>query len=947
MTKLGYARGESRLGRKNFCGLLLSGCAVGALTIGLAGPVSADGGNGGYSGGAPAGGSGYNGDNGDDASASSAAGGGGGGAGGGDGGDGGNSNGDGIGGAGGDGGIALVPNGADGTQGVDGGGGGGGGGYHGDGGATTVLDNAGILTGGNGGNGGSASGESLNGPSGGGGGAGGYGAVVGDTSSASVNQGSGVITGGNGGNGGSSAAALSGAGPNGGWGGDGGVGVQLKTDEMEFTNEGTITGGDGGDGGNAGSGSASGYRGNGGKGGVGIAGGWSTITNSGTITGGKNGLAGEGAGIYSPAAGSGISGGRLTIVNSGTIAGGDSRTADGTASVPGFGIRGGYMHVTNSGTIQSGNNGAGYAIYFSDGGDNRLTLEMGSTILGKAYGGYNADDVLELGGDGDDDFDLSTIGTQYTDFELFEKSGLSTWTVTGAADASAGSMSWAIAGGTLMLGDPDTNFVGTAKIGPDGTLAGFGTYTGNLRNFSGGIVMPGSLTEAGKLTIVGDYTQIGDTPDYTGNLTVLVTPEKASLLAITGSATLGGTLKAVYAPGVYSSTTYEILTAASVSGTFTTETMERMPDGGSQVLDYDPTVVSLVLTMSDVGGGGVIEPTDSTTFSATGSSTINNSQTSTANLFDYLGGQHGGGDGGGTAFLRKPIQIAMAGDGGLAELFSPGVTTLYNAWFRATGRLSDLDGSGATPGFKTKSGGFMGGIDRGFGDGVLAGIAFGFDQTYIDEDNGNSGHVSTPRVALYGTYETGPLAFDATLGYAHHLIDTRRLVTATAQTAEADHGGDEIAAAVQASYRIEAGDVTITPRAGAMYTHLSEESFVESGAPGFNLTVASRNTESLRPFVGVDIAKSFAMEDGTKLKPQLSLEYSRETMDDAPSSTVSVGGGTFTVRGLEPSEDRVTAGLSLDAEVDNRLSFHAGYQAVLPTGNLFAQAVEVGLTYKF
>ena len=343
----------------------------------------------------------------------------------------------------------------------------------------------------------------------------------------------------------------------------------------------------------------------------------------------------------------------------------------------------------------------------------------------------------------------------------------------------------------------------------------------------------------------------------------------------------------------------------------------------------------------------VVEPTDDTTFSAVGNTVIDSSQISTGNLFDYLGGLHDGSGNGDTAFLTKPIRIAMAGDGGLAELLSAGAAPLYNAWFRVTGRLSDLDGSGATPGFKTKSGGLMSGIDRSFGEGFMGGAALGFDQTYIDEDSGNSGHVSTPRLMLYGSYETGPLAFDGMVSYAHHFIDTRRYVTATAQTAEASHGGDEFSAAFQASYRLDVEDFTVTPKAGLMYTHLTEESFSESGAPGFNLAVASRDADSLRPFIGVNAAKSFTTGGGSKLTPQLSLDYSREAMNDAPSSTVSVGGGTFIVRGLEPSKDRVTAGLSLEAKVDDRLSFRAGYRAVLPTGNLFAQTVEFGLAYKF
>lgn len=129
--------------------------------------------------------------------------------------------------------------------------------------------------------------------------------------------------------------------------------------------------------------------------------------------------------------------------------------------------------------------------------------------------------------------------------------------------------------------------------------------------------------------------------------------------------------------------------------------------------------------------------------------------------------------------------------------------------------------------------------------------------------------------------------------------------------------------------------------------HLAEESYSESGAPGFNLDVASRDADSLRPFIGVSTAKSFSTEDGTKLTPRLDVEYSRETMNGAPSSTVTVGGGSFIVDGIEPARDRVTLGAGLDAQVSNALTLHAGYRATLPTGNLFEQTVQVGVSYSF
>jgi outer membrane autotransporter protein len=80
---------------------------------------------------------------------------------------------------------------------------------------------------------------------------------------------------------------------------------------------------------------------------------------------------------------------------------------------------------------------------------------------------------------------------------------------------------------------------------------------------------------------------------------------------------------------------------------------------------------------------------------------------------------------------------------------------------------------------------------------------------------------------------------------------------------------------------------------------------------------------------------------------KLDLVYSHELMNAAPSDTVQVGGGSFTVNGLVPSRDQVTVGGGISAQVTNRLVLFTDYHAALPTGNFFNQTVEAGLRYRF
>jgi uncharacterized protein with beta-barrel porin domain len=115
--------------------------------------------------------------------------------------------------------------------------------------------------------------------------------------------------------------------------------------------------------------------------------------------------------------------------------------------------------------------------------------------------------------------------------------------------------------------------------------------------------------------------------------------------------------------------------------------------------------------------------------------------------------------------------------------------------------------------------------------------------------DGESGSLDTPRLMLYGNYALGPWSLDATAGYAHDFIDAARPIASVGETASSSHGADEATGAVQAARRFDLGGVTLLPAAGLQYVHLFDGGFSESGAPGFDLDVSRRNSDSLRPFV--------------------------------------------------------------------------------------------------
>jgi autotransporter-associated beta strand protein len=112
------------------------------------------------------------------------------------------------------------------------------------------------------------------------------------------------------------------------------------------------------------------------------------------------------------------------------------------------------LSIINSGSISGGLAGDGVtranAITFT-GGTNTLQLQAGYSFSGNVVD-QTGNGTLQFGGSTNPtaSFDVSLIGAaaQYRGFASFEKTGASTWTLSGTNSAA---LPWSIAAGTLLV----------------------------------------------------------------------------------------------------------------------------------------------------------------------------------------------------------------------------------------------------------------------------------------------------------------------------------------------------------------------------------------------------------------------------------------------------------------------------------------------------------------
>jgi len=430
--------------------------------------------------------------------------------------------------------------------------------------------------------------------------------------------------------------------------------------------------------------------------------------------------------------------------------------------------------------------------------------------------------------------------------------------------------------------------VGATQINSGGTFA-----PGNS---------PGTMTVQGSLAFQSGAIYL-----------VQINPSTASLANVTGTASLAGTVQAVFAPGSYTARSYDILHASGgLAGTFS-GVSGNVPPGFNEMLSYTATDVILNLTAAlgltstpagpsalacgfsvnqcNVAGainaffnnGDALPPNFLALFNLTGSNLANaltllsgepatGAQQPAFQLMNqflgimldpFVDGRAGVGGVYGYAIPFAPDREPLPEDIALAysKVLRTPVTKAplfeqrWSVWGAGYGGLNKTSGDPIVIGshdLTAHTAGGAAGLDYRVAPGAIIGFALAGGGTGWSLAQGlGSGGSDAFQVGVYAKTHSGPFYLAGALAYTQHWMSTDRLAFA-GDRLQARFNAESFGGRAEAGYRVPNALAAITPYTAiqAQNFHAPTYSETDITGGGFGLAYAAHNATDTRSELG-------------------------------------------------------------------------------------------------
>jgi autotransporter-associated beta strand protein/T5SS/PEP-CTERM-associated repeat protein len=536
----------------------------------------------------------------------------------------------------------------------------------------------------------------------------------------------------------------------------------------------------------------------------------------------------------------------------------------------------------------------------------------------------------------------------------------------------------AVNGGRLTVNGSIPN--STLTVNGGATLGGVGTIGNAIIN--NGTLSPGN--SIGTITVNGNLVMTA-----AASYLVEISPTSADRTNVGGTATLAGTVQAVFAAGSYVTRTYTILSAAGgLNGTtFNALTTSNLPANFTPSLSYTATDVNLNLTaalgaLTTLGvpsscafsinqcnvanainaffnNGGALPPAFANLFGLTGVNlgnalTLLSGEAATGaqqaafqltNQFlgimldPFVDGRNSVAGAGGPALGFAPEREELPDDIALAYaklLKAPPKPQTFDerwsVWGAGYGGGNRTSGDPAVVGshdLSARTAGGAAGLDYHLSRDSVVGVALAGGGTNWSLAQGLGGGKSDAfQAGLYGTTRWGPAYVAAALAFTNHWMSTDRFAFA-GDHLSASFNAQSFGGRAESGYRFATIYGGLTPYAAIQSQTFHTPSYSEADltAGGFALGYNSRSATDTRSELGGRFDRLLLLNPEAALTLRARVAWAHDWVSDPTLAAVfqALPGASFLVNGATPAKNSALTSAGGELRLANGVSLLAKF----------------------
>lgn len=242
------------------------------------------------------------------------------------------------------------------------------------------------------------------------------------------------------------------------------------------------------------------------------------------------------------------------------------------------------------------------------------------------------------------------------------------------------------------------------------------------------------------------------------------------------------------------------------------------------------------------------------------------------------------------------------------------------AWVRGLFNNADYDGTSKAQGFDADTYGVAMGVDKELDNHAKAGFGYAYSQTDVNGDNRDT-DVDSHTLFVYGQYKPADWYINTALAYSWSDYEEKKSVLG--YNANAKYDVETIALQSMYGFERKLSEYDLNPEFGFRYMHINQDGYTDN----LGSKVKSKDSDVLTAVAGTKIAKSYELENGMHLRPELKAAVTYDLVADNNNANVMLANGAgYRVNGEKLERLGFEFGAKVAADVSDNWELAAGYE---------------------